>query len=195
MNRRVEQGQATRRALLDVACELFVERGYEATSIELVLERAAISRGALYHHFQSKRELYEAVLEDVEARLAAGVLKAVAGITDPLAAVKAGCGAFLRMAREPDVKRIVLTDAPTVVGWARWREIDERHAFGMLKLGLAATPVARGLTESEQDTLAHVMLAALLELGMIVSRAEKPRSAYASAQATLDAILERLLGG
>jgi AcrR family transcriptional regulator len=193
MNRRIEQGQATRRSLLDAARELFVEHGYEATSIELVLERAAISRGALYHHFQSKRDLYEAVLEDSEARLADGIMRATDGIKDPVAAIKAGCSAFLGMVREPDIKRIVLTDALTVIGWERWREIDERYAFGILKLSLSAAPVAARLTKPEQDVLAHVLLAALLELGMIVARAEQPRSAQASAQAALDELLERLL--
>lgn len=178
---------------MDVARGLFVERGYEDTSIELVLERASISRGALYHHFDSKRDLYEAVLEDIEARLADGVMRAVIGIEDPLAAMRAGCGAFLRMASEPDIKRIVLTDAPTVVGWERWREIDERHAFGILKLGLANTPAAARLTEPAADALAHVLLASLLELGMLVARADKPRAAQRNAQAVLDELIERLL--
>lgn len=193
MNRKVEQGLQTRKALLGVARELFVERGYEETSIELVLERAAISRGALYHHFESKRDLYEAVLEDIETRLADGVLKAASGVEDPLAAMKAGCGAFLRMAREPDIKRIVLTDAPTVVGWERWREIDERHAFGILKLGLASTPAATRLTDGASDALAHVLLASLLELGMLVARSDKPRAAQKNAQAVLEDLLDRLL--
>jgi AcrR family transcriptional regulator len=193
VNRKIEQGQATRRALVDVARGLFVERGYEDTSIELVLEGAAVSRGALYHHFASKRDLYEAVLEDVEARLADGVMRAAVGIEDPLAAMKAGCGAFLSMAREPDVKRIVLTDAPAVVGWERWREIDERHAFGILKLSLANTPAAARLTEPAGDTLAHVLLASLLEMGMLVARSEEPRTAQRNAQAVVDEIIERLL--
>jgi AcrR family transcriptional regulator len=193
VNRRVEQGLQTRRTLLDVARELFVERGYEDTSIELVLERAAISRGALYHHFESKRNLYEAVLEDIEARLADGVLEAASRVEDPLAAMKAGCAAFLRMACEPDIKRIVLTDAPTVVGWERWREIDERHAFGILKLGLASTPAAARLTDAANNALAHVLLASLLELGMLVARSSKPRAARRNAQAVLDDLLDRLL--
>ena len=193
MNRRVKQGQATRRALLDAARELFVERGYEDTSIELVLERAAISRGAVYHHFDGKRDLYEAVLDDVEARLAQAILKAASDIADPIAAMKAGCGAFLRHARDPDIKRIVLTDAPSVLGWQRWREIDERHAFGILKLGLAATPAATRLDDDARDALAHVLLAALLELGMLVAGAARPRVAQRNAQAILDDLIERLL--
>jgi AcrR family transcriptional regulator len=192
-NRRVEQGQETRRQLLDVARALFLERGYDATSIELVLDRASISRGALYHHFQSKQELFEAVLEDVEGRLAKGTLAATIGVTDPVAMVKAGCRAFLRMARDPDIKRIVLTDAPAVVGWERWREIDERHAFGILKLGIAGTPAGTQMPIAAQETLAHVLLASLLELGMLIARSDKPRATQKTAEEVLDKLLDRLL--
>jgi AcrR family transcriptional regulator len=194
MDRRIEHGQATRQQLLATAKILFVERGYEATSIELVLEHAGISRGALYHHFENKRDLYEAVLEQAEARLAQATLTAAVGIEDPLDAMKAGCGAFLALVRDPEIQRIVLTDAPAVLGWHRWREIDERHAFGILKLGLAATPAAEHMSESAQDTLAHVLLAALLELGMLIARSEEPRVAERDARATLDELFDRLLG-
>jgi AcrR family transcriptional regulator len=193
MDRRIERGQATRQQLLSVARELFVERGYEDTSIELVLEGAEISRGALYHHFENKRDLYEAVLDEVEARLAEATLQAAIGIEDPLTAVKAGCGAFLRLASDREIQRIVLTEAPSVVGWQRWREIDERHAFGILKLGLSATPAASRLSAEAQETLAHVLLAALLELGMLIARSEKPRSAQRDAQARVDELVDRLL--
>jgi AcrR family transcriptional regulator len=193
MDRRIERGQATRQQLLSVARELFVARGYEDTSIELVLEGAEISRGALYHHFENKRDLYEAVLDEVEARLAEATLQAADGIEDPLTAVKAGCRAFLRLAGDPEIQRIVLTEAPSVVGWQRWREIDERHAFGILKLGLSATPAASRLSAEAQETLAHVLLAALLELGMLIARSEKPRSAQRDAQARVDELVDRLL--
>lgn len=194
MDRRIEHGQATRQQLLATAKTLFVERGYEATSIELVLEHARISRGALYYHFQNKRDLYEAVLEQVEARLAQGTLAAAAGVEDPLDALKAGCGAFLALVRDPEIQRVVLTDAPAVLGWHRWREIDERHAFGILKLGLAATPAAKRLSAGSLGMLAHVLLATLLELGMLIVRSEKPRDAECDAQTTLDELLDRLLG-
>ncbi len=192
-NRRVEQGQQTRRHLLDVARALFVQHGYDATSIELVLERASISRGALYHHFSSKRDLFEAVLDDVEGRLAQATLQAAAGLDDPLAMVRAGCHAFLRKARDPDIARIVLTDAPAVVGWQRWREIDERHSFGVLKLGVASTPAGAALSAAVQDTLAHVLLSALLELGTLIARSDKPRATERTARDVLDRLLERLL--
>ena len=87
----------------------------------------------------------------------------------------------------------MLTDALGVLGWQRWREIDERHAFGILKLGLAATPVAARLSDAAKDALAHILLASLLELGMLVARADKPCVAQRNAHAVLDDLLDRLL--
>jgi AcrR family transcriptional regulator len=194
-DRRVQQGEATRAQLLAAARDLFVAQGYEQTSIEQVLERAQISRGALYHHYRTKRELYEAVLEQAETRLADATLRAAGTATNPLDALKAGCHAFLAIADEPDIRRIVLTDAPAVVGWERWREIDERHAFGLLKAGLAATPAGARLPERTRETLAHILLATLLELGMLIARAERPRQAQEDAHAALDELLKRLLTG
>ena len=193
MDQRIERGEQTRKRLLSVASKLFAEHGYEATPIELVLEQAAISKGALYHHFANKRELYEAVLELTETDLARATVQAARSATDPVEALRAGTDAFLRLASDPVIGRIVLTDAPAVLGWARWREIDERHAFGVLKTAVAATPAAKRLTQDELDALAHVLLAALLELAMIVARSDTPRDAQRTAQTVMDELLNRLL--
>jgi AcrR family transcriptional regulator len=193
MNRRIERGQATRGQLVSVAGALFAERGFQDTTIELVVDRAGVSKGALYHHFADKRELYEAVLEDVEARLARATVLAARGAKDPLEALRLGCTAFLRLARDPLIRRIVLTDAPNVLGWARWREIDERHSFGILKRGVAGTPAGKRLTPDARDAMAHVLLAAIIELGMIVAGSERPRAAQRNAQSVLDELLDRLL--
>jgi AcrR family transcriptional regulator len=193
MDRRIERGEQTRKRLLSAASKLFAEHGYEATPIELVLEQAAVSKGALYHHFANKRELYEAVLEAIETDLARATVQAARDATDPVEALRAGTRAFLSLAGDPAIGRIVLTDAPNVLGWARWREIDERHAFGVLKGAVSATAAAERLTQDEQDALAHVLLAALLELAMIVARSDTPRDAQNVAQAVMDELLNRLL--
>src|SRR4051794_6830982 len=132
-DRRIERGQASRRHLLEIAARLFTERGYEATSITDVLERARLSRGAFYHHFQSKEALFEAVLEMVEEHVGMTLREAAAGASDPVEAIRIGCRAWLDMASEDrEVVQITLVDAPSVVGWERWREIDERHGLGLL---------------------------------------------------------------
>jgi AcrR family transcriptional regulator len=196
VNRKVEKGQATRRQLVAAATHLFATRGYEATSVEAVLEEAGVSRGALYHHFEDKRALFEAVLDEVEVDLATRVLAAAQGAREPSQSLRTGCLAWLRLVRDPVVRRIVLVDAPSVLGWARWREIDECHWFGMLKEGLAESLPAEKLEPVSVDVLAHMLLAALNELAFVIARAADSDAADAAAragEAAVDALLGRLL--
>jgi AcrR family transcriptional regulator len=182
MGPRAERRDATRERILAVATELFATKGYDATAIPEVLAATGLSRGALYHHFASKEELFTAVLEQVEGEVADRVVAAARSAASPSDAVVRGCTAFLRMAREPAVTRIVLTDAPAVVGWERWREIDARFAFGLLKTGLDA---ARGGPRPDSDLVAHVVLAALLEVALLVARSDRPRAAIRDGEAVL----------
>ena len=190
LNRKIEQGEATRRELVAVARELFAERGYDAVSIEMVLQKTGVSRGALYHHFKSKGALFAAVLEAVEGDLAAALAGTAQGIADPVAALRAGCEAWLRFARDPAIRQIALIDAPAVVGWQRWREIDEQHGFGLLKRALQASGRVR---QDLIDPFAHMLLAALAELALMVARSPDPAAAMPGAQAALDELLDRLL--
>ena len=169
MDERIARGQATRSALIDVATDLFATGGYEATSIPAVLEAAGVSRGALYHHFESKEALFEAVLRSVEARVMAQVAASARSATDPLDGLRRGCAAFLAICRDPTVRRISLIDAPAVLGWKRWREIDEQHAFGQVKAAVAATSAAGRVKPEMVDVVAHMILASLLEVALLVS--------------------------
>ena len=195
INRKIEQGEATRGQLLAIAKRLFAQQGYDGTSIETVLREANVSRGALYHHFAGKEALFTAVLEAVEADVARVIAKAVAGLTDPVAAFRAGCDAWLRLARDPVVRQIALIDAPAVVGWQQWRAIDERHAFGLLKGGLQAAAAAGRVRAEQVDILAHMLLAALAEVALVVARAGDGAKATRGAQAAVRELLDRLLGG
>ena len=187
----MERGQATRAELLGVAERLFTELGYERTSISSVLAEAGVSRGAFYHHFASKEALFENVLESVEARVEATLRRAAARERDPVAAIRAGCRAWLDLAADPTVRRITLIDAPSVVGWERWREIDERHGFGLLLSGLGATG---RVPEPLLHPTAQMLLAATLEAALIVSRAG-PRSAEGrNARRAVDELVGRVLG-
>ena len=193
MNLKVERGLATRRQLLATATELFATQGYEATSIDNVLEAAGVSRGALYHHFPGKEALFEAVLESVEEELAAEVVIAAGAAEEPRLALQAGCLAWLQRLRDPVIRRIVLVDAPAVVGWQRWREIDECHWFGLLKSALAeALPPSR-LEAASLDVLAHMLLAALNELAFVIARAGDPEAAAQAGEAAVVDLLGRLL--
>jgi len=193
-NRKIERGDATRGQLVAIARRLFARHGYDGTSIEAVLREADVSRGALYHHFAGKDALFTAVLESVEADIARVIAKAVDGLTDPVAVFRAGCDAWLRLARDPTVRQIALIDAPAVVGWAQWRAIDERYAFGLMKGGLQAAAAAGLVRADHVDILAHMLLAALAEVAQMVARARDGAKATREAQAAVHELLDRLLG-
>jgi AcrR family transcriptional regulator len=191
-SRKIEQGQATRRELVVIATRLFVAHGYQGTSIDAVLREAGISRGALYHHFTGKEALFEAVLDQVEADVAERVARAGRGIEDPVAALRAGCHAWLRLARDPTVRRIALVDAPSVVGWEKWREMDERYAFGLLKGALGGAAASGRVRKELVDVLAHMLLAALAEVALVIARAKDSKAAVRAGQAAVDELLDGL---
>jgi AcrR family transcriptional regulator len=188
------KGQATRTRIVDAAGELFAKRGYQDTSIEAVLDKSGISRGALYHHFRDKEELFVAVLEAVEARIADATVKASRGIADPVGALLAGCYAWLDISRDPAIRQIVLVDAPAVLGWQEWREIDARYGFGLLKGSLRAAAEAGRLSPSLVEPLAHVLLAAVLEIALLMARANDAPGSVKQAKAALRELIEKLLG-
>lgn len=192
---KLPRGEATRAHLVEAARGLFVANGYEATSIEAVLSCSGVSRGALYHHFESKMALFTAVLEAVEARVAQVIVDASRGIPDPIAALHAGCDAWLELGRDPVVKQIVLTDAPVALGWQKWRAIDARFGFGLLKASLKNAAQA-GVIETESvDVLAHIMLAALLEAALLIARADDDAAMLRSCRAAVREMIDGFLGG
>jgi AcrR family transcriptional regulator len=193
MNRSIEKGLTTRQRILAVATRLFTEAGYEATSVETILTACAVSRGALYHHFGSKHELFQAVFEAIEAEIANATVDASRGITDPAESLRAGCKAFLELARVDRIRQIALVDAPSVLGWQKWRKIEERHGFGLLKAGVKAAAKARGLKREPVEELAHMLLAALIEAGLLIARAENPALATRSTMAALDRLIDGIL--
>jgi AcrR family transcriptional regulator len=193
MDGRLAKGQSTREHLLDAARELFARDGYDATSIEAVLRRSSVSRGSLYHHFPDKKALFEAVLVRVQAEVIEFTIKAGKGSADGIEALKAGCVAWIKLAREPGVSRILLFDAPSVVGWARWRQIDEEHSLGLIKAGLRAAAKRNLLPEPMIEATGHILLAALNELALLIAMSGDKRQAECEALAALDLLFRRLL--
>lgn len=193
LNKNVERGTATREHVLRVATRLFAERGYEGTSIDTVLTEAGISRGSLYHHFNGKDALFEAVLGAVETDVNRRTLAAATAEEDPVAMLSAGCQAWVRMAGDPVVQRILLRDAPAVLGWQRWREFDEGYALGMIKAAMSAIAAAGHLDHALVDVFAHVVMASITEIALLVARAEDPEPAAAAGAAAVDEVLRRLL--
>ncbi|HTW01182.1 MAG TPA: helix-turn-helix domain-containing protein [Streptosporangiaceae bacterium] len=194
-NKNVARGEATRGQLVAIATRMFAEHGYEDTSIEAVLREAGVSRGSLYHHFASKEALFEAAAEEVETRVGNQTIAAAAGAAGPVEALRLASLAWVRLAGDPVVSRILLIDAPSVLGWERWRAMEERHALGGIRLVLQAA-AGEGLLRPELvGTMAHVLLASVNEVALLVARSDDPEAAMAAGADTIDELLRRLLGG
>ena len=194
-DRRIEQGKETRQALIETATRLFAARGYANTSIDAVLEESGVSRGALYHHFDGKEALFEAVLEATEARIAAGLAESAGSVGDPIEAMRQGAIAWLHLSRDPVIRQVTLLDAPSVVGWERWRAIDEKHGFGLLKGALEAA-AARGRVERGSiEMIAHVLLAATLELALVIARSADPEAALREGEKALSDLIDGMFPG
>jgi AcrR family transcriptional regulator len=194
VNRKLERGEATRQELVEAATRLFAERGYEDTSIDAVLQETGVSRGALYHHFAGKEALFEAVLEAVEDRVAQAIRASVAGIADPAESLRQGIREWIDLTGDPVVRQVSLIDAPAVVGWEKWRGTDERHGFGMMKHGLELLAEAGHVRPELVDVLAHMLLAALVELALLVARSDDPAAARRTGEAAIEELLQSVLG-
>jgi len=188
----IERSEATRAALVDAARALFGERGYGDVGTEEIVARAGVTRGALYHQFTDKQDLFRAVFiaveEEVISRLGAEV---VAKASSAAEALSATMGAWLDVCEEPDVQRIVLLDAPGVLGWEEWREIGQRYALGEAMALLEAAMEAGDIARQPVRPLAHVVVGALDEAALYVARAED----RTTARAETTAVLERLIAG
>jgi AcrR family transcriptional regulator len=185
--------QGAREAVLEAARELFMERDYAQVSTEEILERAGVSRGALYHHFESKRDLYRAVWRDSEARLIDGLAAAAATAGTPYEALAIGCRTYLDQAvSNREMRRIGLLQSRTVLGWEEWRQ-------GIADLGLATMAAtvqaaidAGELRRTDVESTAHLMLAALIEAALLIVTADDPSAARRDAELPLMRMLEGL---
>jgi AcrR family transcriptional regulator len=189
---RLLRGDATRDALLRAAHELFAERGYAGVGTEEIVARAGVTRGALYHHFADKRALFRAVHEQLEQRLVADIGERIGGIEDAWKLIVTGVRAFLDSCTDPAVRRIALLDAPAVLGWAEWREIDERYGLGLVSFGLQNAMDHGVLAPRPVRPLAHLLMGAMAEAAMVIANAAEPAAARDEVEAPLLALLEGL---
>src|SRR5918992_1442701 len=174
MSVREERAEATRAALLRAARELFAARGYGAVGTEQIVERAGVTRGALYHHFRDKQDLFRAVHHEMERELMEAIGERMGQEDDPWELLVTGLRAFLDACTDPALMQIALLDAPAVLGWAEWREIDERYGLGLVTAGLQGAMDAGVLRRQEIRPRAHLLLAALMEAAMLIAHADDP---------------------
>lgn len=195
MTTKAEKAAFTKAKIIAVARRLFATRGYAGTSTEALLEESQVSRGALYHHFENKEALFAAVMEAVEADITAATAKARGSVTDPVKGLRRAFNAFLDLACETEVRQIVLMDAHSVLGWKRWREIEERYGLGRLKLAMKAIAATGRIPEDMVDTFAHLLLASLIEIAFLVARSPEPQAAARLGRKAIKELLARLLSG
>jgi AcrR family transcriptional regulator len=186
-----ERSEATRAALVAAARPLFAQRGYADVGTEEIVRAAGVTRGALYHQFADKRELFAAVFEQVEAELTRRVAQAAgAAVTEgPRAELRIGTAAWLDACAEPELRRILLLDGPSVLGHERWREIGLRYGLGLVEAVLQAAIDAGELEPQPVRPLAHVLIGAVDEAALYVATAEDPDAA----RAEVGEVLERLM--
>jgi AcrR family transcriptional regulator len=189
-----ERSEATRAALVAAARPLFADRGFAGVGTEEIVRAAGVTRGALYHQFRDKRELFAAVFEQLEGELAqlVGEAAAASGATEPLAALRVGTHAWLDACTEPEVQRIVLLDGPAVLGTERAREIGLRHSVGLVEAALQAAVDAGRLTLQPVRGLAHVLIGAVDEAALYVATSDDQVAARAEVGAVLDRLLNTL---
>lgn len=174
--RRGQFPSSTRRALITQAEKLFTAHGYAGTSLDTIVKKAAVTKGALYHHFSGKQEVFEAVFEKIEADAAKKVRKALRGVRDPWEKALAGVHAFLEVVQAPGYQRVVIQEGPAVLGYERFREQEERSSFGLVEELVRAVleQTAATLTDAQVQTFSRIIWGALSAAGESVSEAEDP---------------------
>jgi len=187
---RERQAEATRQLLVSVARELFTEQGYKATSIEEIIKRAGVARGALYHHFSGKDALFRAVYDEVQMEVATRVVATAVATQEPWDGVRAGLGAFLDACLEPAFRRIVVMDSVPVLAQDVWDGGIEHNELPMLRNVLAPL-VEASLPGVAVEPLVHVALGGLYGAALYIARSPDPLAARAEA----DTVLDTLIGG
>jgi AcrR family transcriptional regulator len=187
-----ERSEATRGQLVRTARDLFAADGYTPTSLDAVCRKAGVTKGALYHHFGGKRELFEAVYEAEEAALCAALAQGARKHADPWDGFVAGSRAFLEACLDPGVQRISLLDAPSVLDWERMQEIQAEYGLALMKQGLKQSAKAGRIRSRDIDGLAHLLFGAMSEGAMYIARASDQRAALRKMTRELQSMLDAL---
>ena len=197
-SRRAQYSASTKRALLDVAQDLFTEHGYAGTSLDAIVAGARVTKGALYLHFAGKQALFEEVFERVEHAASKAVHDQIKGEQDPWLKARAGLRAFLEVVRQPTYRRVVIQDGPGVLGYERFREQEERSTFSNVLVIVASVlnndlgTGSLAMDEPMQRTFARIFFGAMSSAGESVSLAEDPEAASDRVEAAIGIILDGL---
>jgi AcrR family transcriptional regulator len=190
-SRREEYAETTRNAIVEAAVTRFGAEGFAKTSMDAIAASARVTKGAVYHHFQDKAELFEAAFVLMEQRLLAAVTAGIDGIDDPWDLMATGVDIYLAQCTEPDFRRIALEEAPAALGWARWKAIEEDYFLGLVTAALVAMVGAGQLDLPPGDLTARMLLAAMTEAGLAVASSARP----VEERRVVGALVMRLLDG
>ncbi|HSS22852.1 MAG TPA: TetR/AcrR family transcriptional regulator [Mycobacterium sp.] len=190
-----ERSAATRDALISAARKLWGLRSYAEVGTPEIAAVAGVTRGAMYHQFADKaalfREVVEVVEQDVMARMATMV--ASSGGTSPADAIRAAVDAWLEVSGDPEVRQLILLDAPSVLGWAAFRDVAQRYSLGMTEQLLTEAIRAGQLARQPTRPLAHVLIGALDEAAMAIATAEDPKRARRETRQVLHRLIDAML--
>ncbi len=178
--------------MVRAARELFASRGYASVGTNEIVERAGVTRGAMYHHFPTKKDIFRAVYEETEKQLVEEFAARMSAIDDPWEALVTGVRGFLDISMDPELAQIGLIDGPSVLGWAEWREIGKRYALGLVTFGLQGAMDAGVLRQADVTQLAHLMIGSLGEAAMVLANAENPEATRRDVERTVMVMLEGL---
>ncbi|GAB19979.1 putative TetR family transcriptional regulator [Gordonia effusa NBRC 100432] len=196
VNRRTqaERTAATRQALRKAARGLFAEHGFAAVSTQMIVDAAGVSRGALYHQFDDKVGLFAAVFDDVESEVIAATASAMskADPDDPLGALVIGFDDFVAQLADPALNRIILIDAPAVLGWQEWRARGEQYGFSVVEAVLGQAVELGQLRRQPLRPLAHLVIGAVDELALYISRADDPVRARRETRDVIEQLISAL---
>ncbi len=191
-----ERTAATRALLIDSARKLFADKGFSAVSTEAIVASAGVTRGALYHQFDDKAALFAAVYEEVERELVADVAERIlaVGPADQLQAMRIGARLFLDLCAAPEVQRVVLIDAPAVLGWDQWRAVGVKYGLGVIEAMLGQAIADGVIPDQPVRPTAHVLLGALDEAALYISRAADADEARTQMYAVCDRMIAGIAG-
>jgi AcrR family transcriptional regulator len=189
-----ERAAETRDALIAAARPLFAAQGFAEVALEAIVRTAGVTRGALYHHFADKTELFAAVFEQVEEEVAVRMGEAIAASnqTDPIEVMRLGAGFWLDACSDPEVQRIVLVDAPAVLGWTRWTEIGNRYNIGMVRALLSNAVETGRIPPQPIEATVLTILGAMREATLYVALAEDHDLAREEAGLVINRLIQAL---
>jgi AcrR family transcriptional regulator len=174
LSRRKEYTEATRQALLLSGRGIFAEEGFQATGIEAISRAARVTRGAFYHHFEDKRALFDAVVVSLQIEAAAKIEERARAERHLWERLDIGIDAYLDVCLEPTYRRIVIQEAPVVLGEVRYREIDEAYPMALLTATLNALKQRGELDFGDVELLSRMVDAMICKIAVLLSETNDP---------------------